>query len=508
MNYRHGLGLAALGAAPLLASCMVRWDPSPENDDDWDDDGWEVSVRGPSISEGAGRWSEPATPESPSAPRPPRPPLIPESEPAGSDDATARAIAENYRDLIVIDPEIVAGPLSASVDEDAPFSFRAQMQWLAGASRDPLEFTHAWLSEWENTSEVGGQYAPVTPRWGVRGVLVEPWLAASGVPYEAASSAASGYGDATGDTSGDEPYSADDTDPYVAVPSDEAATGYPSASSPLPSWDYDPFRLIAIVNRIDLASSACKGYPGELRYVYAAVDPETSTPLDVTLIVEIPYPATRTPAEWARAWRDLAALPPGEQYTRGLAELAREIRADGDPLRARVRTNEMAFSDPSDPDWEMRQFDVQIRSGALGLAQVPLEFTPRADADPAELADFVLEHAQEIEGAGVSLPENLRAGAARIDTPDFSWSVLGVSERSRRAFSIQTCNGCHGGDTASLPFRHIAAGATLEAPAQLSRFIYDPEASTDELRRRDAVLDALSAAECASSAPSDTYSGG
>jgi hypothetical protein len=237
--------------------------------------------------------------------------------------------------------------------------------------------------------------------------------------------------------------------------------------------------------------------------VYAAVDPASSTPLDLTLILEVPYPTTRTAAEWARAWRDLAALPPGEAYTAALVALTREVQAEADPLRVRLRTNELAFSDAAQKSWEMRQFDVQIRSGALALEQVPLEFTPRADVDPAELSDYVLEHADEIEGKGASLPEDLRAGAAQIDAPDFSWSVLGVSERLRRAFSVQTCNGCHGGDTATLPFRHIGAGSSLDAPARLSRFLYDPDAATDELRRRSGVLDALSATECAAVALSD-----
>jgi hypothetical protein len=106
------------------------------------------------------------------------------------------------------------------------------------------------------------------------------------------------------------------------------------------------------------------------------------------------------------------------------------------------------------------------------------------------------------------LPESLRAGAAQIDAPDFSWPVLGVSERLRRAFSLQTCNGCHGGDTATLPFRHIGAGSSAAAPAQLSRFLYDPSADSDELRRRSGRLETLAATECAPSAPDSGYSGG
>jgi hypothetical protein len=105
------------------------------------------------------------------------------------------------------------------------------------------------------------------------------------------------------------------------------------------------------------------------------------------------------------------------------------------------------------------------------------------------------------------LPDALRAGAASIGAPDFSWPVLGVSERSRRAFSVQTCNGCHGGDTATLPFRHIGPGSSLDSPARVSRFMYDPDATADELRRRSAVLDALTATSCDAPAESGGYTG-
>ena len=119
----------------------------------------------------------------------------------------------------------------------------------------------------------------------------------------------------------------------------------------------------------------------------------------------------------------------------------------------------------------MREFHVQVRGGELALRQVPLENTPRADVDPALLSEHVLAHADELRQGAVPLPEELRAGAAQIDTPDFSWPVLGVSEGLRRAFSVQTCNGCHGGDVATLPFRHVVPSTVPEQPARVSRFL-------------------------------------
>jgi hypothetical protein len=511
MNERHGLGAAAVWAAPLLAGCVLTLEPSPENDESWDTSG--------ARSDRAGAGPAPSRGVNEVGGR--RPPLTPESGVAGEPaPEVADFPHDEYRELIVIDPEIVRGSFASSGGADAPFSFRAQMQWLAGASREPLEFTRSWLLAWGSTSEVGPELAPVTPRPQIRRVLVDAWVAASGSASLTPKAASAMDGDGTGYGASDAPSSepsspsADEVAPpptetsAYGDPAGDEASSEPPPSEPLPSWAYSPFRLLAIVNRVDLASEPCQGNAGELRYVYTAVDPVTSRALDLTLIIEVPYPTTRSAAEWARAWQDLAALPSGEPYAEGLADLTREIQREGDPLRVRLRTNEIAFADPAARAWEMREFNVQIRSGALELAMVPLEFTPRADADPAVLSDYVLEHADEIEGSGATLPESLRAGAAQIDTPDFSWPVLGVSERLRHAFSLQTCNGCHGGDTASLPFRHIGPGWSSTAPAALSRFLYDPGAGTDELRRRSGLLETLAATDCAPSAPDSGYSGG
>jgi hypothetical protein len=274
-----------------------------------------------------------------------------------------------------------------------------------------------------------------------------------------------------------------------------------------PSWGDAPFVLIAIVNRVDLATDPCDGFAGELRYVYSALDVASGEPLDMTIIVEIPYPTLRPAAEWASEWRSIGQLPPGASYASAVEALAREVQTEADPLRVRVRTNEVALDDSAAPTWEMREFRTRVLGSELALSQVPLESTPRADADPGALAAHVIEHADEIMEGPVVLPMELRAGAAQISTPEFSWPVLGVSDRLRRAFSVETCNGCHGGDTRTLPFRHISPGRAASSRAQLSPFLYDPSAPNDELRRRSQVLGELASSACAPREPQAPYAG-
>ena len=372
-----------------------------------------------------------------------------------------------YRELIAIDPDLVQGPLASNAEEDAPLSFRSQMQWLSASTRDPLAFVRSWFDQWLTANATAPELPEVAARPGAGRVLIDSWLGGS----------------------------------------DAAAPDAGYVPRFTPSWADAPFVLIAIVNRVDLASAACDGFAGELRYIYSALDVASGEPLDMTVIVEIPYPTLRPAAEWARAWQDIGELPPGASYASGIEELAREVQSEADPLRVRVRTNEIALGSRAAPGWEMREFHTRIIDAELALSQVPLESTPRADADPAALAAHVIQRSDEILQGPVALPMELRAGAAAIPTPDFSWSVLGVSDRLRRAFSVETCNGCHGGDTPTLPFRHVAPGRTRTSRAQLSRFLYDPEAQSDELRRRTDALAALANIQCAPAEPASPYTG-
>jgi hypothetical protein len=382
-----------------------------------------------------------------------------------------------YPALIVIDADTIEGPLASNAEADAPLSFRAQMEWLAG-DRDPIDFTRAWLEQWETVTAVGPAQAPVVPRPAARQRLLDPWWATSGSELPPSAGQDAAYGDAGG------------------------TGGMGATSEALPSWAAAPFRLIAIVNRVDLASDPC-ATGGEIRYVYAAVEPGAGITLEMTAILEIPYPGTRPAAEWARAWSDIAALAPGPSREAALERLARDVHTEADPLRARLLTSEIALASDDSPGWEMREFHLQIEAidgpanaRQLALIQSPLDRTPRADVDAARLSEHVLAHADDIRGSGVDLPEDMQAGAAPLVAPDFRWRVLGVSESLRHAFSVQTCNGCHGGEAEALPFQHITPIAAPGTSARVSRFLYDPDAPSDELRRRALRLEALAQTTC------------
>jgi hypothetical protein len=362
-----------------------------------------------------------------------------------------------YRELVIVDPSVVASEYASNAVE-APLGLRAQMAWLSGAAEDDgLAFTVRWLDRWATLTSAGEYLAPVTPRPAVRETLLEPWL---------------------GETLQSE---GRDTDA---------------------AWESAPFVLIAIVNRADLAlapdahaprtrsASTCSSTGGELRFVYAALEPERRTPLPMTVIIEIPYADKLTTASWARALHDVAALPAGNDYNRGLADFATRVRAAADPTRARVRTNEETFATP----WELREFAVEGMPADLVLRT--LEFTPRADVERERIDTHLMAHATEVLLGPVSLPEELRAGAAHLPSADFRWTSSTLSTSINDSFSRETCNGCHGGDTQALPFQHIALDESGTLPAKISRFIDDPSSTADELGRRLVATEQLLSGSC------------
>jgi hypothetical protein len=492
----------ALGVALALAGCELRLRDDESAYDDYDDYDDYRPASSPGVTNGRPDPSPPSVPDIPYAPDIDRD--RPDAVAPSGEDYSGPGI-DSFVELVVLDPRVVQGKYAANAEVDAPWSFRAQMSWLAGGDGEALAFTLRWLDDWQSVRTVGAGLAPVASRPALGDVLLRPWLGEGSARQVSAI-----YDTSDADVAPD-PYVA--PDPSVA-PSPEAPTppgGYaaapPAGYGKLPpeAWAAAPFRLIAIVNRVDLASDACGDDAGELRYVYTATAARGERALDLTLIVEIPYPRTRSAAGWARAWQEVGAQS-GDARDRRLLELTREVALEADPLRARVRSNERALSSGADP-WQMREFGLALSStGELALRQEPLAFTPRADVDLGALAEHLLSHSDEVLAGGSELPEALRAGTAEIAAPDFSWRVPGISERLRSAFSVATCNGCHGGDTNTERFQHIAPAATYGEPARLSRFLYDASAPSDELGRRAALLEELSSVTCPDeAAPSGGY---
>jgi hypothetical protein len=235
-------------------------------------------------------------------------------------------------------------------------------------------------------------------------------------------------------------------------------------------WDLRlaPFRLLAIVNRIDLLHSPLLTgeNAGELRFVFAGVigTGQSGTCAPTRFTVNLEYGVRKSSckdlAGWAQAWAALAdssGPPPSDpQFRMKLANLTNPITSPSQPARAKpngsaidhVRTNEN-IAGPATGPWQLREFHL-TPVGKLGQTTTTLtpiaslDGSPDLDAFLASIsAGFSAQPADYWIPATFPAPPNAPLLAAASSTGT-TWSKLNPA---RPVFAMNTCGGCHGGLT-------------------------------------------------------------
>jgi hypothetical protein len=286
-----------------------------------------------------------------------------------------------------------------------------------------------------------------------------------------------------------------------------------------------PFRLLAIVNRMDLRNQAA-GNAGEGRFVFGFLDPVKGGTLAATVILE--YKLVATTADefnaWANRWHALDGLT-GSNYRAQLQSVTdafagngvASTRPNGSSI-GQIRTNEIAFG----PFWELRQFELRGTGQLVPLKQVGVTATPDTDRinRTQAVTDFVNQNEAAILAGTVVVPAKFDgaafSGNASANRQDF-WNgaiVAGLgptidggappprdlgpppppldlainpdgggggggggtgihNNEARHLFSLNTCNGCHGGETRTSSFLHIGP-RELGQTAPLSQFLTNP----------------------------------
>ncbi|HEY8926481.1 MAG TPA: LamG domain-containing protein [Polyangia bacterium] len=214
------------------------------------------------------------------------------------------------------------------------------------------------------------------------------------------------------------------------------------------------FRLLAIVNRIDLhdGQEGTTSTGGEGRFVFGFA-PFGST-LQATLILEYNIPATSQAQilDLANAWHALRALPfPSEQYNAALQSVTERFtarnaapgRKNGSAI-GQIRTNDFFALSPV--AWEFREFHLDETTGMLVPA--PVAQTPdRSFNGTAQLGRFVLANEPIILTERHAVPltfEGVPFQGGNVDASDFFvWQVPNVNPETSHRFARNTCNGCH-----------------------------------------------------------------
>ncbi len=367
-------------------------------------------------------------------------PLPPTTDPPRSFPGPVPTI-DRDRELLVTDRAVLAGARSDNADLAAPWSFRHLMEALAaeGAVDGPT-FVRSWLSTWQATST--GPYQgnlPLDARPSVEQELVCRWLRLT-------------PGNACDDTCG-------------------------SCAGTKLDLALAPFKLLAIVNRLDLGETTvgCAPQQSEARFVFAALRPGTSTPLPLNVIIE--YHVNGTRAGEPSAWHALGALH-GAEYAPALEALTRSF-TDDLPSLGQVRTSENLAG----TGWQLRQFT--LPGGKLVPTALTNTVADTLDGTP-ELSAHLQAHAGEIFKGDNAVSPRLSTAFSSMPKADFRWSSPDVEPQTRHLFALGTCNGCHAGereDTSVLPFAHV--GTNADGTTIVSRFLSNPDApATDELSFR------------------------
>ena len=331
------------------------------------------------------------------------------------------------RELFIIDPKVVTDPVRTG--PGGAWSFKAALSRIAGPGVDIEAYAQAWISTWEENQ-------------GIPGV------------------------------------------------NDAFATRPATAAALREAWANNRFRLLAIVNRVDLShfQDNDRNKPvvklGEGRFVYEVLD-AAGQPLRFTIIFEYELPhhpalgdLTANLRDWAKRWNALgdAALdgsegPFSSEYRAKLQLLTDEYSAHG--RLSQIRTNEFIAA-----HWELREF--HHRDGPAALVRSTLALNPSsaflttppstAPRPMADLAAFINQNEADIINGNINFTPGLIGIVAPVPFPpkDFTWVTGAASARANFIMSFNTCNGCHGGDAGEEGtfFQHV-----FGSPPTLSAFL-------------------------------------
>jgi hypothetical protein len=353
------------------------------------------------------------------------------------------------KELMIVDSSVVTSPAAANGNgaNGGNLSFNHAMTVLAGGT-DPATFTEAFLNNWATSQQVGAFTVPATPNAGLQSLLHD-----------------NGF--------------------------------WPRLADGRLDMTRAPFRLLAVANRMDLASSQKPN--GEGRLVFGGVNPGGAG-LPMTLVLEYNLPTSLTKAQWASRWHELGALPFGSQFNEALSQLATEFSRDSD--LSQLRVNEVFLTN----SWVLREFHLDLTAHALRTSTTAQ--TPDVSLITSQkLIDWANANQTAILNDTHIVPEQFLGGRSALAFPggptfNFAGTQWLMSDNGtplvdanvRRAFGSRTCNGCHQSDVPDgkqnidtfyqiSPTRSVTSG---DGTDRLSSFILQAE-----LPRRSSNLSSL-----------------
>ncbi|MGO1070293.1 hypothetical protein [Lysobacter sp. CA199] len=249
-----------------------------------------------------------------------------------------------------------------------------------------------------------------------------------------------------------------------------------------------PMRLLAIVNRVDLRTNSAYGggSAGEGRFVFGVIRRNTNgscTQHRFTVILEYGVPINGCPAvrSYAQQWGNLGTMVLGSpSYNSALQALTDQFTsANAAPRKPnasainQIRTNEF-LQNP----WELREFNIVRGSNQLSI--VPAKQTPHHSFNNSTttslLATFINNNQAAVLAEQHVVPLSylgtpFLTGSSLNPSPQQAWRHPAIANNdARNKFSLNTCDACHGRETQTGSFLHVAPRSS-GAQAALSQFL-------------------------------------
>ena len=335
----------------------------------------------------------------------------------------------------------------------------------------PSNFVRQWLNNWILTQAVNGD--TVTARAAIQSTIITPWEIKSGV----------GPGGAL-------------------------------------NLKFAPFKLLAIVNRIDLKANTVYGggNAGEGRFVFCAVD-SMCNPLQFTVIFEYGVPLSGCAAvqNWGQQWVNLGSLALGSPaYNTALEAITEQfVKRNANPAKPNGSALNQLRTDDIELDfgagWELREFHLSPVTKLLTEATV--KQTPAFVKNfSSDLATYIVSNGPAIVAETNAVPLTFPGATPFLggvsQNPFTIWDGSGTPPitlpNARFHFSNNTCSACHSQETAT-GFTHVHPAA-FGVQAGLSQFLTG-ETVTDpvdgvtmrtfnDLARRQGVLSSIVSTPC------------
>ena len=253
----------------------------------------------------------------------------------------------------------------------------------------------------------------------------------------------------------------------------DASALFDLVGSPLAGGSSDaPFRLLALVNRTDLAEQLAPESPaGEARLVYTLTagsgDDPAAPALPFTVIFEYTLGSTERVGDWARAFH---AVHGADDAVALVTRFTTPQATPGGPHLAQVRVNDARSGSSKLYELAPNEQGVLVARGLRNTPRPELAGTP-------QLAAFLTQHAAAINVGQQRVPEAWLATATALQ--EVAW--LPSAPQLEHDFARGTCGGCHGTEGPGQAGFHLRQIANSDV--ELSTFL-----TNEELPRRARVM--------------------